>query len=145
MESVTSTDSWERFRTVSHQKVASQLTIPELKQLSLFSSDMQEMFVLLLCNDLSSLFYFIIFFYHLSFFLSGSCGLSLNAAQLDGSRAGGDRWQSCLIRNTESESSDSWAETQQRGEDMENRQNLKPALCDWKAAKVGSALFMMLV
>lgn len=88
MESVTSTDSWGSLRTVSFQKVASQLTIPELKQLGLFSSDMQEMFVLLLCNDLSSLFYF---FYNLAFFPSGSCGLSLNAAQLDGSRAGGDR------------------------------------------------------
>lgn len=50
---------------MSYQKVASQLTIPELKQLGLFSSDMQEMFVLLLCNDLSSLFYFLS-----SFFLS---------------------------------------------------------------------------
>lgn len=98
-----------------------------------FFWDVQKMFVPLLYNDLSSNFFFFTIFP--SFFRSRSCSLALNAAQLDPSWGGRNRWQSCLISNIERESGDRRAERQQR--------TLKATGCVWKTAKVGPVLFLL--
>lgn len=144
MESVTGMESWERFRTMSYQKVASQLTIPEVEQWSLFLQTHRRFGVCCIAVRCVTIFQVFLFFNHLSFFLHKCCGLSLNAAWLDGSWAGGDQWQSCLIRNIEGESIDRQAEQQQRGEDTQTHKLWKQ-LYDWKTAKVGQAVFMKLV
>lgn len=74
-----------------------------------------------------------------SFFRGRSCSLSLNAAQLDPSIGGRNRWQSCLIRNIKRESGDRWAERWRHTE----RASLKTTGCNWKTAKVGPARFLL--